>query len=152
MKFPRDSRELNAMFRNASDPVLSELAGEYLVDMLTVWPSFKRLSHRKVFYRENNKVLGHNVLLNVTWGRFFIEEDICKDSGSIKVAVINYNRPENLFHVRPIRDHIRCVDKGMNYIGRFNYLVSGKLMFLGYFSLEKIDLPLFGKEGLGEIF
>lgn len=138
MKFPQDSRELNTMFRNASDPVLSELAGEYLVDMLTVWPSFKRLSHRKIIYQENNKLLGHNVLLNVTWGRFFIKEDVCKDLDSIRVAVINYNRPENMFHVRPIRDHIRCVDKGMHYIGRFNYLVSGRLMFLGYFSLEKI--------------
>ncbi|RJR16784.1 MAG: hypothetical protein C4581_09225 [Nitrospiraceae bacterium] len=138
MKFPRDSRELYRVFRNASDPELSELEGEYLVDMLTVWPSFKRFSHRKIFYRENNKLLGHNVLLNVSWGRFFIEEDICKDLDSIKVAVINYNRPENLFHIRPIRDHIRRVDNGMYYIGRFNYLVSGRLIFLGYFSLEKI--------------
>lgn len=137
MKFPRDGRGLNEIFRNASDPVLSELAGEYLVDMLTVWPSFKRLSHRKIFYREDDKVLGYNVLLNVTWGRFFIEEDICKDLGAVKVAVINYNKPKNLFHVRQIRDHIRYVEKGV-YIGRFNYLLSGKMMFLGYFSLEKI--------------
>jgi len=138
MKFPRHGIELEQAFRNASDPLLSELAGAYLVDMLTVWPSLKPLSHRKIFYRNNNKVLGHNVLLNISWGRFFIEEDVCKYLDSIKVAVINYNTPENMFHVRPIRDHIRSIDKGMFYIGRFNYLVSGRLMFLGYFSLEKI--------------
>ena len=138
MKFPQDSRELRQIFMSAAPPDISELAGAYLVDILTIWPSFKRLSHRKIIYQENNKLLGHNVLLNITWGRFFIEEDICKDVDSVKVAVINYNRPEKFLHVRPIRDHIRCVDKGMNYIGRFNYLVSGRLMFLGYFSLEKI--------------
>lgn len=138
MKFPQSSRELREVFKSASPPDIFELTGEYLVDMLTVWPSFRRFSHRKIFYREKNKVLGHNVLLNVTWGRFFIEEDICKDLDPVKVAVINYNRPENLFHIRPIRDHIRCVEKGVHYIGRFNYLVSGRLMFLGYFSLEKI--------------
>jgi hypothetical protein len=138
MKFPRDTKELHGVFRDASDPALSGMAGEYLVDMLTVWPSFKLLSHRKIFYREDNKILGYNVLLNVTWGRFFIEEGTCKAAGSVKVAVINYNRPENLYHVRAIRDHIRCVDNGMHYIGRFNYLMSGRLMFLGYFSLEKI--------------
>ncbi len=138
MKFPQSSRELIQVFKSAAPPDIFEFHGEYLVDMLTVWPSFKRLSHRKIFYQENNKVLGHNVLLHVPWGRFFIEEDICKDLDSVKVAVINYNRPENLFYVRPVRDHVRCVEKGMYYIGRFNYLVYGRLMLLGYFSLEKI--------------
>jgi len=138
MKIPQGSRELRQIFMSAAPPDISELAGEYLVDMLTVWPSFKRFSHRKVFYRENDNIVGYNVLLNVTWGRFFIEEDICEDAGSVKVVVINYNRAENLSHVRPIRDHIRCVVKGIHYIGRFNYLIAGRLMFLGYFSLEKI--------------
>jgi hypothetical protein len=137
MKFPQGGRALREVFIGAAAPDISGLTGEYLVDMLTAWPSFKRFDHRKVFYKEGNKVLGHNVLFNVPWGRFFIEEDICKDLGSVKVAVINYNRPENLFHVRPIRDHIRTVEKGV-YIGRFNYLLSGRPIFLGYFSLEKI--------------
>lgn len=141
MKFPRNSRELNSTFRNASDPELSDLEGEYLVDMLTAWPSFKRFKHCKVFYKEGGRVLGHNMMLNVPWGRFFIEESICRDPGPVKVAVINYNRPENLPHVRPIRDYIRCVEKGTLYIGRFNYLMSGRLIFLGYFSLEKIKQP-----------
>ena len=138
MKLPGSNQELKEVFRNAKTPAATELNGEYLVDMLTVLPSLKRFSHRKVIYRENNMVSGYNVVFNKIWGRFIVEEDICKDVDSVKVAVINYNRPENSLLIRRIRDHLRCMEKDLLYIGRFNYLFMGRLQFMGYFSLEKI--------------
>jgi hypothetical protein len=138
MKFPQTHRELKEIFRSASNTALYDFSGEYLVDMLTVWPSFKRFSHRKVIYAENGRVSGYNVLFNKIWGHFIVEEDTCYDVDSVKVVVINYNKTENSFPIRGIRDHIRCIEKDMLYIGRFNYLFMGRLQFLGYFSLEKI--------------
>ena len=138
MKLPGSNQELKEVFRNAKTPAVTELNGEYLVDMLTVFPSLKKFSHRKVIYRENERVSGYNLVFNKIWGRFIVEEDICKDVDSVKVAVINYNRPENSLLIRGIRDHLRCIEKDLLYIGRFNYLFLGRLQFLGYFSLEKI--------------
>jgi hypothetical protein len=138
MKLPKNNHELKTIFKNAQTPDISELEGEYLVDMLTVFPSFKRFSHRKVFYAEDSGILGHNILFNRVWGRFFMEEGICSDLYSVKVAVINYDLPENSFFVKRVRDYVRCVEKNALYIGRFNYLCCGKLYYLGYFSLEKI--------------
>ena len=138
MQFPKTHRQLKEIFKDAETPEIYDLNGEYLVDMLTVFPSFKRFSHRKVMYKDNGRISGHNVLFNITWGHFFIEEDICRDVDSVNVAVINYNRPENTLPVRGIRDQLRCMEKGVLYIGRFNYLIAGKLSFLGYFSLERL--------------
>lgn len=138
MHFPKTHRELKEIFSKAAAPEIVDLNGEYLVDMLTVFPSFKRFSHRKVIYQDNGRVTGHNVLFGKKWGYFLIEEDICRAVGSVNVAVINYNRSENTLLVRGIRDQLRCVDKGNLYIGRFNYLLAGKLSFLGYFSLERV--------------
>ncbi len=138
MKLPRKNQTLKEIFKNSTTPDVSELHGEYLVDMLTVVPSFKRFSHRKIFYAENNKIIGHNVLFNKVWGHFFVEEGVCSEMDSVSVAVISYDRIENSFIIKNIRDHVRCVEKDNLYIGRFNYLHSGKLYFLGYFSLEKI--------------
>ncbi len=139
MKFPQSSCGLREVFKSAAPPHISELEGQYLVDMLTVWPSFKRFSHKKVMYKVDDKVQGHNVLFNKVWGHFFIEEGICKEVDSVRVVVINYNRAENSFSVRGIRDHIRCVEKDSLYIGRFNYQLPGRFQFLGYFSLEKTN-------------
>ncbi len=141
MKLPENNLRLTEIFRNAATPDISEFSGEYLVDMLTVFPSLKRFSHRKVFYLENDKVSGYNVLLSRTWGHFFLEEGICKKPDSLKAAVINYNRRENIFLTRRIRDHVRRIEKDI-YLGRFNYLFYGRLYFLGYFLLEKIERKL----------
>lgn len=143
MKLPRNNRQLKEIFRKSTAPLPVDFHGEYVVDMLTVFPSFKRFSHRKVFYQEDGNVSGHNVLFHKIWGRFFVEEAVCTDVDSGNIAVINYNRTENLPPVRRIRDHIRCVEKDTFYIGRFHYSLLGRLYFLGYFSLEKI------KEGPG---
>ncbi len=137
-KLPGSYKELRNIFQTASTPSLHELNGEYLVDMLTVWPSFKRFSHRKVIYQKDNRVMGHNVLFHKTWGHFFVEEDVCVKAGQVNVLLIYYNREENSILIRGIRDQVRCVKKDELYIGRFNYLFFGKLIFLGYFSLEKI--------------
>jgi len=138
MALPQTFSELKDVFINAELPDLSEFEGEYLVDMLTLFPSFKRFSHRKIFCRGNGITEGYNVLFGKQWGHFFIEEDICKDPDQKRAAVINYNRKDNFPLIRGIRDHVRCVEKPRLYIGRFNYRVAGNLIFLGYFSLEKI--------------
>ena len=137
MVFPKRSRELKEIFRHAAPPDIARLKGEYLVDMLTLWPSFKRFSHRKIIYTENQMTVGYNVLFNKVWGHFKIEEGNCRDIDSASVVVINYNRATNTALVRGIRDHIRCVERDI-FIGRFNYLFMGRLQFLGYFSLEKL--------------
>jgi hypothetical protein len=138
MELPKTNSELKVIFRNASPPDISEFSGEYLVDMLTVFPSFKRFGHRKVFYHENGRIMGHNVLFNRRWGHFSVHEGVCGELDLLEAAVINYDRKENTFPVRRIRDHVRRIQKDALYMGRFNYLISGKLLFLGYFSLEKI--------------
>ncbi len=138
MHLPNTFRELKDVFMHAvpHDPV--DLEGEYLVDMLTIFPSFKRFSHRKVIYVDNNNVLGHNELFGVKWGHFFIEEALCENVDNKRTAVINYNRKDNSPLIRGIRDQIRFLEKEGFYIGRFNYSFFGRLVFLGYFSLEKI--------------
>lgn len=138
MRLTGKSRELREIFRTAIVPPVTEFDGEYLVDMLTIWPSFKRFSHRKIFYRKDSGVAGHNVLFNRSWGHFSVEEGTCDNISPAKAVVINYNRSENPFLVRGIRDHVRRIIKDDLYIGRFNYMCRGRPRFLGYFSLEKI--------------
>lgn len=137
-QLPKTNPELTAIFRNAAPPVLSELSGEYRVDMLTVFPSLKRFSHRKIFYKKDDVVLGYNLLFGKTWGRFYVEEEIPGKGDNRKVAVINYNVTENLYPFRMIRDHVRYAESHGLYVGRFYYQVLGRLFFLGYFSLEKV--------------
>jgi hypothetical protein len=139
MELPGNNRELREIFKNARTPEISELNGEYTVDMLTLIPSLKRFEHRKVFYPEDSGVSGYNMLLNIKWGRFFLEQETCKELGSLNVLVINYDKPGNLFITKRIRDHLRCVEDGDLYLGRFNSLFLGKLYFLGYFSLTKVN-------------
>ncbi len=138
MQLPNTFSELKEIFINADPPVLSGLEGEYLVDMLTIFPSFKRFSHRKVIYKEKGLMQGHNLLLGKKWGYFMLEEDVCSVPDQKDVAVINYNIKVNSVIIRGIRDQIRCVNRDKLYIGRFNYMLSGRLIFLGYFSLEKV--------------
>jgi len=138
MVFLKDGWTLREMFKDAAPPDISELNSEYLVDMLTLWPSFRRFAHRKVIYQEAAGAAGYNILFNKIWGRFVIEEGITAGADPLRVAVINYNRADNSFVTRGIRDHIRCVEQGTVYIGRFHYAFAGRPRFLGYFSLEKI--------------
>ncbi len=138
MKFPKNNKELEEVFKNAEIPEASEFNGEYFVDMLTVLPSLRKLSHRKVFCIESGKALGYNKFFsNRSWGRFFLEEGLCKELGSLPAILINYDRPENSFITNGMRDYIRRIETSRIYIGRFNYLFMGKLLFLGYFSLIK---------------
>jgi hypothetical protein len=131
-------RELNAAFVNAGHPDLSNLIGEYLVNIVMV-PGYSRFSHRKIFYEENDKIYGYNILFNKAWGHFRVEEGRAAVPDPLNVAVINYNRMKNSFVIRRIRDHIRRVKRDKLYIGRANYLLFGQLRFFGYFTLEKIN-------------
>lgn len=134
MKLPLSHGKLKKYFHNASVPDLYEFSGEYLVNMLMI-PGYRKLFHRKIFYRESNNVAGYNLLFNKRWGRFLMEE---QNVNELKVSVINYDRAENSFLIRGIRDHLRRVEESAFYIGRFNYIIREKLYFLGYFTLEKI--------------
>lgn len=138
MRLPKNNYELKEIFKDAKTPNISEFKGEYFVDMLTGLPSLRKISHRKVFYLENNRILGYNMIFtNKIWGHFFVEEGICEAVDSLRVVVINYDRAENSFISNRIRDHVRCVEEKTLYLGRFNYIFMGKLRFLGYFSLLK---------------
>lgn len=138
MKFPRRNRELDALFIEARLPSLPEFDGEFTVDMLTVLPSLRRFSHRKLFYSENGKVSGCNVLFrDMKWGHFYLELGVCEDLDSLPVTEINYNRDRNVFITRRIRDYVRCVEQEILYLGRFHYMISGKPRFAGYFSLAR---------------
>jgi hypothetical protein len=138
MNLPKNNYKLTEIFKNARTPKLSEFNGEYFVDMLTILPSLRKFSHRKIFYSENDKILGYNIIFtNKIWGHFFLEEGICEELNLLRVAVINYNRKENSFISNKIRDYVRCLEENTLYLGRFNYIFMGKLYFLGYFSLSK---------------
>ncbi len=139
MAFPKNNSQLKTLFKNAQTPQANEFNGEYSVDMLTVLPSLKKFSHRKIFYPENNIITGHNILFkNTVWGHFVVEEGIYEDNGVFKIIVINYGLKKNSFISSCIRDQVRRIEKDNLYLGRFNYLLKGKLHFLGYFSLTKI--------------
>jgi hypothetical protein len=138
MILPRNNHELDKVFKDASIPELSEFNGEYLVDMLTGFPSLKCFSHRKVFYSQNGTITGKNVFLNnMQWGRFFLEYGDCKEPDLFKVVVINYKIRENSFISNRIKDYVRCVKSGTLYLARFNYFFMGSYRFWGYFTLEK---------------
>lgn len=119
-------------------PDVAEFHGEYFVDMLTVLPSLKKFSHRKIFFAENNQVKGYNILFRKKiWGHFYLERGTCGDLDSADVLVINYARRENSFSYRMI-DYVRCVEDKTLYLGRFNYIIFGKPRFLGYFTLSRV--------------
>lgn len=135
---PRTGRELAARYSEAHAPEVSEFAGEYRVRMLTRLPSLTWFAHRKVFLRDAAGVSGCNVLLrDLKWGYFSLEKGVSPGRERLEVVTINYDRPENTFLTRGIRDHVRRIDEGM-YLGTFNMFMMGRLRFLGYFSLEKI--------------
>lgn len=138
MRLPRNNRELDDIFRSASVPDIAEFSGEYFVDMLTVLPSLRTFSHRKVFTADNEGVSGYNIIFRkLTWGRFYLEKGVSDALDAIPVIVINYNRTDNSIVFRGIRDHVRCLEKGLLYLGRFNYVVTGTPRFMGYFSLSR---------------
>ena len=139
MKFPTSYKELNKIFLNASDPVIAELNGEYIVDILSFLPSLKRLSHRKIMYTRAKTQLGHNVLSGRTWGRFSVSEGSFKESDFLKAVRLNYDREKNFFIIKNIRDYIRRIEDNTLYIGKFYYRIFERSIFIGYFSLEKIQ-------------
>ena len=135
-KFPINNRSLTEIFRIATLPEISEFSGEYFVHMLTGLPNMRRFGHRKLFCAEDGKILGHNII-KMPWGRFFLEAGVSDVDGR-GVVVINYNREGNSFASRRIRDHVRCIEEQVLYIGRFNYIFISRPRFLGYFLLSRI--------------
>lgn len=139
MQLPGDNNRLTDIFIRARVPDIFEFRGEYFVDMLTVLPSLKRFTHRKVFLTEHNKVKGYNILFRKKiWGHFFLEHGTCEDVDSADAIVINYASRENSFFSYRMIDYVRCVENDTLYLGRFNYMLFGKPQFLGYFTLSRI--------------
>jgi hypothetical protein len=138
VKLPRNSGELTVLFRGAEAPELTELQGEYWVDMLTGLPSLKLLAHRKRFHTEGGSISGHNLLFGRwIWGRFGLEPGTCRDMGDLPAVLINYDRDGNSFVSRPMRDYVRRIEPGL-YLGRLYYAVGAGLACLGFFSLERM--------------
>lgn len=138
MRFPGRHKKLNDVFQNAEAPDRSHLNGEYRVNILML-PGYGIFGHRKVFFYENGAISGYNILFSKRWGRFTVEESGTAPPNLLNVAVINYERGENSSLIRRIRDYIRYVQNDDLYIGKAYYRVFGKTIFLGYFTLEKID-------------
>ena len=140
MTLPKSNRALWQVFKNGRVPLVKEFQGEYLVRMLTNIPSLHRIKHRKSFKATEQGVIGKNILFrNFEWGNFFLEEGDIDKPESLKMVVINYATGQNTFLTRRIRDFVRAVDGKRLYLGRFNIVVLGKPVFLGYFSLTKIE-------------
>ncbi len=136
---PKSNRALWEVFKNGRTPEIGEFRGAYLVHMLTVLPSLHRLNHRKVFVSAGNEVTGKNIFFRKRgWGHFFLEKSMLDGPQQLQVVVINYRMPGNTILTRNIRDLVRAVDGQRLYLGRFNFLIGRKLVFLGYFSLTKI--------------
>jgi len=139
MKLPQNNKKLDVIFQTATMPTLSEFRGDYVVEMLTGLPSLRKFSHRKIFYTDGHRVVGHNMLFTKKcWGYFFLELGVCKKL-NLPVVIINYDKIKNSFVTSRIRDYVRCVEKDKLYLGRFNYFFMGKSRFLGYFSLSRIN-------------
>lgn len=137
---PKSDSALWQVFKNGRLPEIGEFQGEYTVRMLTIAPSLHGMKHRKVFFQSKGDVCGKNILFrHLEWGSFFLKETRMQGPERLQVVVINYGRPENTILTRRIRDLVRAVDGDKLYLGRFNILVRGKLRFLGYFSLTKIE-------------
>lgn len=135
-RLPRDNHNLTDIFKDATMPNIDDFSGEYYVYMLTGLPNFRRFGHRKIFYTEGDRIIGHNVI-RIPCGHFSLEEGISDLDGK-DVIVINYSRSENSFISKRIRDHVRCIQEGNLYIGRFNYILMGRLYFMGYFLLSRV--------------
>jgi hypothetical protein len=135
---PKNKQELDQIFNTVRIPEPAEFNGEYFVDMLTGLPSLRMFKHRKVFYSQNGKVIGNNILFNgFVWGSFYLEEGFCENYDRVKAVIISYRVPKNSFITNKMIDYVRCIEKDRLYLGRFNYLFMGKIKFLGYFSLKK---------------
>ena len=126
-------KELQDVWDKAVTPKAEDLKGEYRVKMLTGPFLFLNVPGDTKYFCLCGANHGFNILgKNKDWGFFFLEDA----PGQI---VINYNEKANGKTVRRIRDHIRYVPNCGYYIGKFNMVISGKLRFLGWFTLTKIQ-------------
>ena len=125
-----NKKELQNVWDEAVTPKAKDLKGEYRVKMLTGPFLFLNVpGDRKRFCGGS----GFNILgKKKEWGFFFLED-------APGMLIINYDRPVNSNSVRRIRDHIRYVPERGYYIGKFNMIINGKLRFLGWFTLTKIQ-------------
>jgi len=123
-------------------PEPTALAGEWRVDMLTgIVPSMYRLNHRKVIeIGRCGGVFGNNVLFRDTkWGYFYVEKIFGRTYGfdDRPALLIDYDRPPNKLS-NNLRDYVRQLAPGL-FLGRFCYQMEDRLIFIGYFTLTKID-------------
>jgi hypothetical protein len=133
-RLPRTLKSLNGFFSTAREPVFEELYGEYRVKILTGFPDFSWCNHRKVFYGKEGKGYGYNLMFSGwRWGYF----DLRATPDPHDAVLIDYDKKENPFFWRPIRDYIKCLQKNTLYLGQFRYELNRKEKFIGYFSLSR---------------
>jgi hypothetical protein len=138
-----DKSSLDELFHEGTMPEPAALAGEWRVDMLTgIVPSMYRLNHRKVIeIGSGGGIFGSNVLFrDAKWGYFYVEKIFGRAFGfdDRPALLIDYNRTINGEMSRNLRDYVRCLAPGL-FLGRFCYQFGSRLIFLGYFTLAKID-------------
>jgi len=139
MNLPRSNKELDKIFLACDQLNTEDFIGEYSVFMLTGYPNFLNFAHRKIFFLKGDKVYGRNVFLkNIRWANHFLEKAICEKPSPIETILINYNTSETAFVFSRIRDYMRKVNDSL-YLGRFNYMLGKRELFLGYFSLTKLQ-------------
>lgn len=139
MDFPKNNKKLSEIFAKGTLPKAEEYGGEYAVDMRTGFiPSLLPFHHRKRYFIENGVLKSYNVLFkNFIFGHFTMEKGQANGFIPNDVLVFNYNQKQNSFIFRPIRDHVRLIEPDV-YLGRLNYTLFGRLVFIGYFTLIKI--------------
>ena len=135
LELPKKKDELKEIFAKSTVPDISDFTGLYYIDMLTGMMSLRRLGHRKRFYTVDDRVLGHNIIWR-TWGHFTVEMDVFEEDG-LGALMLNYNVDENTFVTKGLRDQVRCIEPGLLYLGRANYMLRGRMLFLGYFTLSR---------------
>lgn len=150
--------ELEATFRAGKAPGRESLLGpkgepaEWCVTMLT-GPVPRLPRHRKFFESapvpsiasgpaSKMEIVGCNIIFkDLRWGYFKLEEAVyaAENGGDGKpVLLINYDVERNGITYR-IRDHVRATHDPDVLIGRFHVMLRGRLCFLGYFTLTRIE-------------
>lgn len=139
MSLPKSNRELDPLFKKGTLPEVKEFNGEqYYVNILTGMPNFRRFNHRKTFYMKQEDYFGNNMILGkLNFGYFSVESGF-NEALDLPVANLNYDQPRTSFILKPMRDHIRCLETQKLYLGRYNIINNnGVLTFKGYFSLRR---------------
>ena len=120
--------DYEAIFQSASPFTLHILHGTYYIRMLRR-PSLHWFNHRKRFTCTPMRVYGCNFTAGRRWGNFYVSQATLDDGYA---TLIDYDRDDNGWTVRHLRDYVRDLGNG-NYIGKLFWYGRKRVVFLGYF-------------------